>query len=419
MRILIVLHQFYPEFSGGTERVSLNLAHCAQRAGHYVRILACAVQPNPASNDADAASLTHTVYQGIPVSLLPRAVLPASADFSLEVEKSLVEPIAAWMKRERFDVCHVMHTMRMSTAVLAAQRCGIPYLVTLTDFFLACPRINQVDLDNQICDGPAGGARCGSHCLTAPWSRDSLTDRYLRGGQLLAGASVRVVPSEFVAASYRRSFPACDFKVVAHGLDWSALKRGQAATPSRSEGQRQLTLGYVGAVIPQKGLDLLLRALAQVPARAIALKVIGGFYGADAYHKEVLALAGADPRVEILGHLPADKVFQAMGKLDLLCLPSRVPETFSLALHEAAALGVPALVSNLGAPGEQVGSNGAGQVLACDDVQSWADALAAVSKNPQQIKLWQTRLALPLRVEEEGFYYDALYRTLLRPGSDE
>ena len=122
MRILIVLHQFYPEFSGGTERVTLNLAHCAQRAGHYVRILACGVNTD-AANGADwdsPAGLSETVHEGIPVTLLPRDLLPASADFSLDVEAALVAPIANWMKRERFDVCHVMHTMRMSTAVLAA-----------------------------------------------------------------------------------------------------------------------------------------------------------------------------------------------------------------------------------------------------------------------------------------------------------
>lgn len=417
MRILIVLHQFYPEFSGGTERVSLNLARCAQRAGHYVRILACGVNSD-AANGADwdsPAGLSETVYEGVPVTLLPRALLPASADFSLEVGAALVAPIANWMKRERFDVCHVMHTMRMSTAVLAAQRCGLPYLLTLTDFFLPCPRINLVNLDNQICDGPQGGEKCGLRCLTAPWSRDSLVGRYERASHLLAAASVRVAPSEFVARRYREAFPDCDFRVIPHGIDLLALADHHVTNLEPSKNTKKLTLGYVGAIIAQKGLDTLLLALARVPAANIELKVMGGFYGAPAYHHDVLALAKSDSRVEFLGHLDAGKVFQTMQQLDLLCLPSRVPETFSLALHEAAALGVPALVSNLGAPGDQVGANGGGQVLAFDDVQAWADALASVAEHPQQIKFWQAQLPLPLRVEEEGFYYDSLYRTLLRP----
>lgn len=417
MRILIVLHQFYPEFSGGTERVALNLARAAQRGGHYVRILACEVNAEPTDSSAwdPLAERQQTVHEGVPVTLLPRALLPASADFSLEVSPSLVTPIALWMKQERFDVCHVMHTMRMSTAVLAAQRCGLPYILTLTDFFLACPRINLVNLDNQICDGPQGGKKCGQRCLTAPWSRDTLVSRYEQASQLLAAASVRVAPSEFVARRYREAFADCDVRVIPHGIDLLALADHHVAKLEPSKNSKKLTLGYVGAIIPQKGLDMLLRALALVPELGIELKVIGGFYGAPAYHNDVLALGRSDPRVEFLGHLEADKVLQAIQQLDLLCLPSRVPETFSLALHEAAALGVPALVSNLGAPGDQVGANGGGQVLAFDDVQAWADALGAVAKNPEKIKHWQAKLPLPLRVEEEGFYYDSLYRTLLSP----
>jgi hypothetical protein len=72
-------------------------------------------------------------------------------------------------------------------------------------------------------------------------------------------------------------------------------------------------------------------------------------------------------------------------------------------------------VSNLGAPGEQVSRNGAGLALACEDVKAWATAIGSVAAEPEQIKGWQARLPLPLRVEEEAFYYDSLYRTLLSP----
>ncbi|MEI7538535.1 MAG: glycosyltransferase [Comamonadaceae bacterium] len=416
MRILIILHQFYPEFSGGTERVALNLARSAQRAGHYVRILACSVTSDAAgvACSAHLAGAHESVYQGVPVTFLPRTLLPASADFSLDIEPSLIEPIVGWMKYERFELAHVMHTMRMGTAVLAAQRCGLPLILTLTDFFLACPRINLVNLDNQICDGPQLGEKCGEHCLTAPWSRDSLASRYQHAAELLASSNLRVTPSEFVAKRYRAAFPDCDFKVVPHGIDLLALVSQKSSEDKQAESPLKVRLAYVGGIIPQKGLDLLLRALALVKAANIELKIIGGFHGAATYHSQVLALGKADARVEFLGHLEPGKVFEAIEQSDLLCLPSRVPETFSLALHEAAALGVPALVSNLGAPGEQVSRNGAGLALACDDVKAWAKAIRSVAAEPEQIKRWQSCLPLPLRVEEEAFYYDSLYRTLLK-----
>lgn len=414
MRILIVLHQFYPEFSSGTERVALNLAKAAQRAGHYVRVLACAVNPEAhhgAASTALAGAL-ETVWDGVPVTLLLRAMLPASADYSLEVAPELVEPLATWMKHERFDLAHVMHSMRMSTAVVAAQQCGLPYIVTLTDFFLACPRINLVTLSNQLCGGPEGGKKCGKDCLSAPWSRDTLVHRYDSARQMLAGASVRVAPSEFVAARYREAFADCSFRVVAHGVDLLALM--DQATPAKDD-TATVTLGYVGSIIPQKGLSVLLRALARVKAPGLRLKVVGGFYGPDAYRKEVLTLVKADSRVALLGHLEAGQVYAAIRQMDVFCLPSQVPETFSLALHEAAALSVPSLVSNLGAPGVQVAAHGGGQVVASSDVAAWAAAIETLAADPGKIARWQARLPLPARLEEEAFFYDSLYRTVLHP----
>lgn len=417
MRILIVLHQFYPEFSGGTERVSLNLAKAAQRAGHFVEILACHMSPDTTPKFAGAllAGARETVYQGVPLTLLPRALMPTSADFSLDVNLTLVDEIADWIKEKRFDICHITHMMRMSTAVLAVQRCKLPFVLTLTDFFLACPRINLVDLDNLICNGPELGDKCGRDCLTAPWSRDSLISRYEQARELLSSASFRVAPSEFVADRYRAAFPECEFRVIPHGIDLLALTLNHGVDSTHGTATKKLRLGYVGGVIPQKGLDVLLRALARVPSNDVELKVVGGFHGASAFHSEVLTLGKADSRVEFLGHLDPARVCEEMKKFDLLCLPSLVPETFSLALHEASAMGVPALVSNLGAPSAHIAHHGGGQALAFGDVEVWAESIRKAIESPNQIKIWKSRLPLPLRVEEEGFYYDSLYRTLQSP----
>lgn len=417
MRILMVLHQFYPEFSGGTERVTLNLARAAQRAGHHVQVLACAVALDEVYGQASThlPGARQAVYEGVPVMLLPRGLMQDLAFHTLDVDTDLVAPLAAWMQHERFELVHVMHTMRMSTAVLAAQRCGLPYVLSLTDFFLACPRINLVTLDNQHCGGPEGGKKCGKDCLSAPWSRETLVNRYETAQQLLAGASIRVAPSEFVAARYRAIFPECAVRVVPHGVDLLALM-GSNTFDVAAQGQpaeASLTVGYVGSVIPQKGLTVLLRALARVKAPHLKLKVVGGFYGASSYHDEVQGLVEADTRVEMLGHLEPEDVYAAMRQMQLLCLPSQVPETFSLALHEAAALGVPALVSDLGAPSLQVANNGGGQVVDSADVAAWASALQALVDVPETLVAWRACLPVPVRVEEEAFFYDTLYRTML------
>jgi glycosyltransferase involved in cell wall biosynthesis len=416
MRILFVLHQFFPEFSGGTEHVAFNLARMAQKAGHHVHVLASTVDPVRSGGIPSAKPFEgslRTSYQGIPVTLLPRAMLPPAADIGLETAPQVVTALAQWMDEERFDVAHVLHTMRMGSAVLAAQRCGLPYVLTLTDFYLPCAQINLVTLGGTACTGPQEGARCGRDCLAPPWTPDSYRQRYRQAASLITAAAERVAPSAYVAERYRESFPAVPFRVIAHGIDLIALA-GAAPAAAPPAAPNRLRLAYVGGVIPQKGLDVLLRALALLPGRDLGLKVIGGFHGNPGYHREVRSMAAADPRVSLIGALKPREVFAALKGVDLLCLPSLVPETYSLALHESAAAAVPALVSDLCAPAELVAQWGSGMVVANGEPRAWAAAIQSVLDQPALLEQWKRALPLPLRVEEEAFFYESLYRRARR-----
>lgn len=413
MRILFVLHQFYPEFSGGTERVTLGLAQAAQRAGHYVHVITSTVEPSNCGGlpSTKLEGALHTVYHGVPVTFLPRRMLPATADYSFETDAGLVGRLAVWIGQEGFDLAHVLHPMRMGSALLAIQQCNLPYVLTLTDFFFPCFLINLVNLSQKLCTGSGNGACCADDCLVAPWTRESLAKRYQQARGILAAAGTRVCPSEYVAKRYREEFPDLEVKVIPHGIDFLALASGGMSTKVEAE-NKGMTIGFVGSIVQQKGLDMLLRAFARVSNPALRLRVIGGIYGSSYYADEVRRLAKDDKRVELIGQLPPDQVFKEMQSLDLLCVPSRVPETYSLVLHEAGIAGVPALVTALGAPGEHVARYGGGRSLPPDDVEAWAATIAELAGHPEILDGWRQALPLPLRIEEEAFFYESLYKRL-------
>jgi glycosyltransferase involved in cell wall biosynthesis len=410
MRILYVLHQFYPEFCGGTERVALALGKAAQRAGHSVQVLTCLLGSPPvdAVPCLDLPGAFQGVQDGVPVTMLPRTLLPPTVESSFETYARLVEHLEHWMRSKRFDVAHILHPMRMASALLAVQRCQVPYLVTLTDFFFFCLQINLVTVDNQLCPGPRTGVNSNEHCLRLPWTAASLADRHTQGHDLLRGAGVRVCPSQYVADRFRGAFPDLDFTVIPHGVDMHLLP------PAPANSGPGLTMGYIGTVIPQKGLLLLLRAMAMVRDPNLKLRVVGGFHGDPVYHAQILDLAKADPRVEILGELPPREIGAILSGLDLLCLPSQVPESFSLVLSEATAVGVPALVSDLGAPSERV-TRHVGRVLPANDVRAWGNTFAELLANPAILVDWRSNLPLPLCIEEEAFFYEYYYGCLMRP----
>lgn len=423
MRIVYIVHQFYPEFASGTERVTLGLARAAQRAGHHVQVLACVLDragsPGRPST-ALAGALEHTV-EGVPVMLVDRSGLPALAETSLEADASQVEAIAAWMRAQRFEVAHVMHTMRNAASVMAARRAGLPLVLTLTDYFLGCLRVNLIDLDGQVCDGPGEGRTCARRCPTPVWGEDATVARYRQARALLDAAAVCVAPSADVARRFTAMFPGLRCRVIGHGVD--LLMLGQAAaeaaaqgrsTPAAAGDKPPLILGFFGTIVPAKGLDVLLQALAAAPELAVELWVIGAHHGDSAYRQRVDRLAAADPRVRMVGPLSPADAARRMAGIELLCLPSVVPETYSLVLHEAAALGVPALVSSLGAPAEAVQSGGGGEVVPAGDVARWTAAIRRAAADADLRARWRAATRLPPRLEEEGFLYDVLYRRVRR-----
>jgi glycosyltransferase involved in cell wall biosynthesis len=274
-----------------------------------------------------------------------------------------------------------------------------------------CYRINLINTHDQICSGPQFGVHCAEKCLYAPWSNEGFMGRYQQADGLLGAAGARICPSEYVADRYRDAFPALEFSVIPHGINMLLLSNNTAPPPSAAG----LTFGFIGTIVPQKGLTTLLRAFAAVPDPKLKLVVVGGFYCDPVYQREVQNLIDADPRIVLRGEVSTKQVYQILQTLDVLCLPSHVPETFSLVFNEAAAAGVPALVSDFGAPRERIAQFGGGRILPVGDIPAWAQAIKELANNPETIKSWCAELPLPLCIEEEAFFYESFYRRLQQP----
>ena len=413
MRILLVTHQFFPEFSGGTERATLQLARTLLHAGHAVHVLTCRMAPRLAhwAEDAEIGQAHCYMDEGVEVTAIGRQRLPAGAEWGFDVDASLADELMAWLRRKRFHVAHVMHTMRMATAVMAIQKTGLPYLVTLTDFFLACSQINLVNVQGTPCQGPQMGQRCVKDCQVGIWTEPGLLTRYRQANALLSAAALRCVPSHFVQSRAEAAFPQLDFRVIPHGLDLLAMWP-RVSSPADRRKQETLVLAFAGTLIAQKGVHILLDALALMPEADVELRVMGGRHGDPAYHRRLDSLIAADRRVRLMGEMDQQALFAELSACDLLCIPSLVPETFSLTFHEAAALGVPALVADHGAPAEVVRHSQAGLCVTPGSAADWAQALRQVLADRLLLAKWKSRLPMPARIEEEGFFYESLYRTV-------
>jgi glycosyltransferase involved in cell wall biosynthesis len=142
---------------------------------------------------------------------------------------------------------------------------------------------------------------------------------------------------------------------------------------------RTRTLGYVGRLVPEKGVDVLLRAVARLLDDGITnwrLDIVGG--GPEQAALEMLSKElGLRDRVTFMGQLPSMQMPVFFRQLDVLLVPSLTrpnwKEQFGRVLIEAMACGTVPIGSDSGAIPNVIG--GAGLIVPEGDVTALAHAL--------------------------------------------
>ena len=151
-----------------------------------------------------------------------------------------------------------------------------------------------------------------------------------------------------------------------------------------------------------------MRAFARAAPAGARLRVVGPCYDEALAARLAEEAEGRDISLE--GAVEAASIPALIGDCDLICVPSQVPEAFSLALYEGFAAGLPALVSGLGNPAVVVAGLGCGRVIPAGDEDAWAAAIAEIARKPALVDSWRAAVPLPFRIEEEAFLYGQLYR---------
>lgn len=128
-----------------------------------------------------------------------------------------------------------------------------------------------------------------------------------------------------------------DYEVLFNGVELDRYRKS-ASRPAIDP----RTVFFCGRHEERKGLDVLLAALAHLPAD---IRLLIASDGPDT--NRLRELAGDDPRVEWLGRLSDDDKIDSLRAASLFCAPSLHGESFGVVLIEAMAAGTPVVASSL------------------------------------------------------------------------
>lgn len=222
--------------------------------------------------------------------------------------------------------------------------------------------------------------------------------------------------------------PAGSFATLPNGVDverFSPRPEVRALlSPRFGIPQERFVVSYVGRISPEKGLDLLVEAFRYLPADRYHLVVAGEWPRGDARtndrvaYAEGLRQALAGLPATVIGDFPPEQMPDIYRLGDLLVIPSRFEEPFSMVAIEGMASGLPVLALRRGGMAEYMIDGQNARVLdPASDARALAEAVAACADDVEGSR---RRATAARQMVEQRFTWsevaaatEALYERLL------
>ncbi|HEX7977923.1 MAG TPA: glycosyltransferase family 4 protein [Gemmatimonadaceae bacterium] len=384
MRILLV--NDYATATAGAERITRDLRDGFRARGHEVRVFASRAQLIPGESFADAECYgTNSRLR----------------TFSSAVNLSAARALERELRDFQPDVVQVqMFLWQLSPAILPVLR-SVPAVYWAMTFKAVCPTGLKWLPSGAACDVRAGVACLTKGCITVTGFAPLMLQRSLWHRRHGAFGAI-VGCSRDVQRQLERDGIATQ-GVVSPGVRESAQRPPLEGPP---------TVSFAGRLMPEKGVDVLLRAFAIARQRVPNARLsIAGTGAAEPALRALVAELALDDAVTLHGQLDDDALGRMFDGAWVHAVPSRWPEPFGLTATEAMMRGTAVVASEVGGLGDIVLHERTGLRVPPGDVSALADALARVLSDRQ----WAEELGRAARARaREQFSIDGCLTHLER-----
>lgn len=445
MKIVLITSFFPPVHTAGTEKRTLGYALALQDMGHEVQVV-CAGNWNEGERYWNG--YIDEIYRQISVRRVQLNWVLAPDPNRFLYENPVVEKyLNQWLCKWQPDIVHITSCLTLSASIIQCiKNQGIPVVLTLTDFWFICPRLNLLREDKSLCNGKTTSEEC-LKCqldntkiykgldLILPEKAVGLflgwvskqpklnKQRGLRGmaldmearkfflPKMLAAADMITAPSKCLRDIFEASGTMESIRVIHSGHDLSWLER----LPQKKASD-YLRIGYIGQIIPVKGVHILLKAFVAANFSDQATLAIYGDHNKSPDYTIYLEdlLIGNDVDVRFFGEFPHEKLGEILSKIDILVVPSQWHENNPRVIQESFASKTPVIASDVDGISEFVRHEVNGLLFKRGDVQDLARQLRRVVNDIELLDKLCTQMDPVKTIAEEMIEFEAIYRDLLR-----
>jgi glycosyltransferase involved in cell wall biosynthesis len=403
MKVLQVIHGFPPYYMAGSEIYTHTLTtELAKRVdvSVFTRI------ENPY---APPYTFTEESLNGI----LVRRINKPLQDYTLldkYIDNKIDDAFRKMVKETKPDLIHIGHLSHLSTNIvkIAKQEFSLPVVYTIHDFWLFCLRGQYIREDMSLCTG-CNERNC--YCCLKSRFKEHLTKKmihkyYEHMKAIRKHIDLFLAPSEFLLNFFKANgVPESKMILSKYGFEKSQI----TFTKKRYFANSRISFGFLGRIIPVKGIKLLLDAFDDRLNEKSNLHIFGDGgrdfrYLNSAKRKNIIVKGGYDN----------GNIQQILDQIDVLVVPSLWYENSPLVIQEAFLAGKPVITADIGGMAELVEPGKDGFLFRAGKVRSLQAVMMRIVKDPTLLNRLSVDQGKVKSVKDEVDSLVAVYKRLAR-----
>ncbi len=399
MKVLKVIHGFPPHYMAGSEVYTYNLCQELKKNNEvyvFTRI------ENPYE---DPYTYFDEEYHEIKI----RRVNKPQRDYTL-TDKYLDPQIDAifelFLEEIDPDVVHIGHLSHLSTNLpkIAKQK-GYPVIYTLHDFWLKCYRGQLIKPDLQICKGPSDEncLECVRNTFKEKWNIEDIRIYRQHMDEAISYIDRLLSPSRFLLDFYRSNGIEKEKLVFSkYGFNKEIIKKKERDYKENTK----ISFGFMGRVIPVKGIKLLLEAFRELEKSDLHI------FGSIGGQKMFLEKYGNE-KVFFDGSFNNWEINEILEKIDVLVVPSLWYENSPLVIQEAFMAGIPVITSDIGGMAELVKNKVNGFTFKTGSKLSLKNVMKTIEDNPLILKNLNVNDVNVRSIQDDACFIQKIYKEVV------
>jgi glycogen(starch) synthase len=361
MKVCMLSWEFPPRIVGGIARHCYGLTKALVKLGHEVHMVTLEFPGAPEFEDGEGVKVHR-----IKIELGHPNFITWTFIFNHFMEKK----IASLSHQEKFDIIHTHDWLTTSAGIATKNFLNKPFVCTVHSTEIG--RVQELrSPDSYMIDGLEWWMMFEAKLvmLCSNSMKTEISDHFH-----LPSEKVNVIPNAIDVSEYSRN------------VDRGAVRRRYGIGPNDK------LVVYIGRLVPQKGVEYLIKAVPQIVRQHGEAKFLVSGDGWSRSHLEDMAAStGHGNKIRFLGFISDSERVELLKSGDALVIPS-IYEPFGIVALEGMAAGIPIVASNVGGLSEIIENDRTGMLAYKENPESIAWCVSKVLSDDGYSK-WLTQNA--------------------------